>query len=700
MISKNIIAFQKGMVLCEDKGASNELLAMTVQAELMKFGYLFDRVAMTALAKASRKEIINLHDEVIEYLKDITGGVRVYKPFYKGFPEEVMQLSEYVLWQNQILHYMSDGNWEPSEWAKPFKTAFESPSYRYIALANEDAFSKIFTSLCSAGNSLTPQDLEVIKWFVKTQTNLIMPESIPFKENLCTLAALGLNVPVKTPTDVLRIAVSLSGGDISLPAVPRKTIRQFTRTRYGGRGVATSAANPEREKFKFRNFKKSERRMLLSLLEKTNCDVREMKLKANRWVRLGEKLHPGDFQTLYPKAYDCFTKIREEKVVSWYGEVTKAFRLGFTEGLKKLTERPGEFLRRLDYLLRKNGPEKRDLIFQNLFEIGMRTSNKVLFEVYTHFEGRNVEKAERSIFIKGARKKIPLPKLEALSNVLVNKVQETILNAIKHKFTSLPPLGDCWVDPELKKIPLPTNMRSLSESLKPIIRGQRTPIGTGKKVIRPFIHWWDETGSIDLDLHGFLMGSSSAVSFGYNGIHANNIGCYSGDVRHRQGACAEYVDIDVEKALEAGFKYFVMVIHNFEDRPLKSIKECVCGVMEREFPEKNPHWLPETILNSFKPQSTATMTLIGCIDLETREYIHLDLDWETFSRYVHGGEADNLFQAIKPFIALPKLSVYDLLSWHVLARGNFVESKELAEKQFMFQDFEGSYTETLQYLGV
>jgi hypothetical protein len=52
-------------------------------------------------------------------------------------------------------------------------------------------------------------------------------------------------LPVKTPTDVLRIAVHLSGGDISLPKVPFAKVRT-------SRWARTKSDNPAREKFKFK----------------------------------------------------------------------------------------------------------------------------------------------------------------------------------------------------------------------------------------------------------------------------------------------------------------------------------------------------------------------------------------------------------------------------------------------------------------
>jgi hypothetical protein len=73
-------------------------------------------------------------------------------------------------------------------------------------------------------------------------------------------------------------------------------------------------------------------------------------------------------------------------------------------------------------------------------------------------------------------------------------------------------LGNCWIDEELKKIPLPTNMRSMNFSTKPIIRGQRGPLDNpDAKVIRPFVHWMDKHGSEDLDLSVTFVGDKISV---------------------------------------------------------------------------------------------------------------------------------------------------------------------------------------------
>ena len=366
----------------------------------------------------------------------------------------------------------------------------------------------------------------------------------------------------------------MSGGDISLPAVPCATVK-------ASRWSSLRISNPEREAFKFKKFKRKERRFILHLLENSNLDTREMKLKDQRWIRIGEILHPGEHKGLYPRSFAAFHKLRNEKVVSWYGELQQAFKTSFEVGLYKLSERPGEFLRRLDWLIRSNSSTRLEKILQVFTTVGEKSSNKVLFETYDHFEKRLDPTVNRSIMVKGARKRTQLPNLPALQADIIESVQNTVISTLKSKFAQLEPMGDCWIDEELKKIPLPTNMRSLNDSLVPIIRGQRTPFGEGKKVIRPFVHWFDERGTQDIDLHGYLFSDSKVTSFGYNGSHANAIGCYSGDVRQRRGACAEYVDINVEEAIKAGYKYFIMVVHNFQGGKLSDMKECVAGVMER-----------------------------------------------------------------------------------------------------------------------
>lgn len=689
---KNVIGFRRGKIfLTEGAVPAGDILAMTVISELMQFGYVADESARKAFSLASKEDLAQFHSEVLSYLKDITGSGRNYKPFWPGFPSQVMEMSEAMLWAHQIYHYLSNGTYLPDEWTKTRAVAFEQPSYTTYSAGTEDDFLNIFRDMVAVNQSLSPQDMREVKWYAENVSNLRLPEVVPFKETLSVLASLGVKVPVRTVTDVLRVAVALSGGDTSLPKVPRKLVKL-------NRWSSSLSQNPEREKFKFKKFSRPERRYILELLESTPCNTDEAVLKDGRWIRLGEIIHPKQYTNLYPKAAKMFDQIRNEKIQSWYGKLNQSFQKSLIDGLKVLAGRPGEFMRRLDWLVRTFSQDS-DLILEFQNKIAGRVSNKVLLENYYHFEGRTKPKTNRSIMVKGARSRTKLPDLPKIAENVVLDIQNSIKRSLQSKFSALSPLGTVWIDEDLRNIPLPTNMRSMNDALRPTVRGQRTPIGNqDAKVIRAYVHWFDEYGKEDLDLSATFLGMGKTSTISWNQYHNHEqLGCHSGDVRHVQGACAEYVDIKVDTALKAGYKYVIMDVRNYNGRGLDTMKECVFGYMERENAVAGEIFKPATLANSTKLQSTSTTTLVAVIDLETREYIFLDVDQAGIP--VASANTEAILEAIQPYTTEPKFSVYHLLRMHAEARGQLVGNKEEAETKFEYAPFAESYVETLKMIG-
>lgn len=697
-LTKNIVALQKGLVVCPNDGQDNLPLVSTTNAHLMTMGYMLDGKATEMLAKANREYIVNFHDEVMKYLKLILGGDKDYKPIYKNFPQEVMNKTDIELFAGAIVHYMSNGTWEPPTVPYEKDLKFEDVKYTILAYATETKFNEIFTNLVSINTSLTKQDMEIIQWFARTNQTLVFPEVIPFKENLCTLAGIGLNVPVKTTTDVLRIAVHMSGGDISLPKLPTKFITGRIRP-----GIYTNSLveNVAREDFKFKKFTRSERKRILSFLEQTNCDASEMVLKSERWIRLGEILHPGEYRNKFPKAYEAFTNIREKKVHSWYSQLDNGFKKGLESGLTILSKRPGEFVRRIDWIVRTY-PDNIDTIMEYFGKSAEHASNKVIFEVYEHFNRRKENETNRRIvFPKGARKPVKLPELPIIPVKTIELIQKKLKEILENKFGKLDKLGVCYVDEELKKIPLPTNMRSLNLSDKPVIRGQRTPIEMeNPKVIRGYVHWVDKRGNEDLDLSAtFLKKNGNEIDIcSYMKPRIETGILHSGDVRHRKGNCAEYIDIDIEFAKRKGYQYAVFDVRNFNGGTLESVKSTF-GVMERKYPESNNTWLPETVTHAQSLASKSVSTLICIIDLENMEYIHLDIDNEYNTAI---GGIKNTQKMINQYAKLPEFSVYDLIMMHVNSRGSLAKSKddESIDSTFNAKDYMYSYEEIGKLMGI
>lgn len=121
--------------------------------------------------------------------------------------------------------------------------------------------------------------------------------------------------------------------------------------------------------------------------------------------------------------------------------------------------------------------------------------------------------------------------------------------------------------------------------------------------------------------------------------------------------------------------------------------------MEREHQRANEIFVPATLANTFKLTSESATTLIGIVDLETAEYIHLDIDQEGIP--VASANVNEILEAIKPYCEPPKFSVYHLIEMHVAARkGKLVEDKEKADNVFIFDDFANSYLSTMKLMGV
>jgi len=747
--SLQVMAFRQGLLV--DLGTPctvpDKAFAATMQAELMRLGFMLDAAAFERLGKLAREEALHYYNEVLPVAKELVGAKRSYRPFYVNFPDQVMEMSTFELYLNALQHYWSAGAWEPEQELAERGIAFENTEFRAIKLVSEDGFKQLFTKLVSVNAALTPGDRSLVEWFVKYYdvANLSLPDKIPFKETLCLLASYGVEVPVKTPTDVLRIARFISGGDISLPNMPKLRHKKFqheakkalvqvnTGRSFGKTNFATQELNKhaalleEREKFKFAHVRRSSRRYLLGLLEKTNLDLSEMQQRLEQWLRLGEILHPNEYRRQFPGAAYAFKRLasqamtptderrqrrlakypdlhldRYPRVRSYFGRVDLAFRANDLEqALALLEKRPGELARRLDWFMRTyEKSEDLERVFESLQRVLPYVSSKVLLELHGHLNERMKPK-KRLVSLKRGSKMRQLAELPALKEETVRRAQTTILDALKNLLTKQPPLGKVWIDDRLKNVLLPASMRSANEGLVTFTRGTKVPFRAEATVVRPFVHWYDKHGRIDLDLSvGFLDDQFNQVSWvSYTNLRHSNYAVHSGDIRHRRGSCAEYVDIDIAKARAAGVRYGAVQVYNYNAGALASVDECKFGLMEQERPQSNEIFEPRTVSNAISLKNDSASVLICAIDLEEKSYLWLDVEMARSGAYIE----NTMTQAaaiIETSLDASRLTVFDLLMLHATSRGELVEDQDQAEVKFTWEELATDYAKVAQYMTV
>ena len=677
------IAFSKGFLRVDEYSTITDLgdeflktatelkpLVMSMQAELMRFGYMFNAECLYYLNNMSDEELEILADNVLAYLENSFGD-GCFVTLFGNYPHTVMMMSEIEMFFHQIIHYLSGGTYSP---AMPSCDDTElrmlhdrydgvtfRDSYKLIKPISTADFVAYFKKILGAQQSLTSYDKEVVTYLIDNYNYLVdnvedlLPEEVPFKETLCLLFDRVPSLYPKTVTDVLRYAVYLSGGDITLPRVPRAVdfgwgkmldlpnISKYLRTCYENQLAQA------RSKFKFKKFSRAERRRILGMIEHLFEEQKaagkhgdnilaDMKKYSERWIRLAEILHPGEYNNKFPETCGAFTMLRNsaQYISTYYGRVNAARNANDIKLLVKIfTERPGEFARNIDNLLRNYPSETENIMTAFVQQALPQVSTKVIYELLDHFNVRNdVEFREgRYVVVKGARNAFSLPALPELDNEvlarLMNAFVEELSSRIANNSESLNN-KTIIIDKKLVNIALPKNMRSMNITPGQIARGSVIPIKADTGIFRCYCRWIDKHGHYDLDLSTQMFDKDFKyiTSISWDSYYKReNWAVFSGDVRHRQGNCAEYIDIDIAGAKNAGVRYIAACVNDYDGQGFEK-KDAWAGVMERSQmgTQGEITWAPKTITTGFKLTSVCTNIIMTVIDLEKMVMYVVDED--------------------------------------------------------------------------
>ena len=660
----------------------------TVSAEVASFnlnieslGFCMSMDLMRSMSSLSTEELDSLTKKVLSTLKHMVGAHKKYTPMYPNFPQQVMDMSEAELYINAISHYLGDfisDNFKVPcrilpKYKKEKREALpeEEVQLRVINLGNQFDFEAVFTNLIGSNGSLSETDKEIVCWFVNNaNVKDLLPDSIPQKENLTYLFGklLEKGTPhylfkcLKTATDVLRVAVVMSGGDVSLAA-----------------------------KSKFRRFKRSERKFLLEALENTYNTVEDMLRWNEMWKRLARELHPSDYASRFPKMAKAFSIVcNNEEFETTNSTVEKAISTNhIANAVKVLVSRPGDFARRLDHLIRVSNKTQLEIVLNGFEESVGKVSTPVLMQVYAHFKSRNEDTLYKSVFPKGNVAKLQVVEAVtyALDKKIINRVCKAIEDALVERFAKLPKLGKVYLDESLKEQFVPFAQRSASKTLRSFARGSKVAMPEDMKTLRFFIWWKDGDQRTDIDLSAAMYSDDwkEKGTLAYYNLKDFG-GCHSGDITSAPKGAAEFIDIDIEKVLQADVRYVIMSVYSFTRQPYCDLPECFAGWMARSKAGSGEIFEARTVMDKVDLTSDTTVCIPMVFDLLERKMIWADLGLtnrlSNYGSYGNSAKTSKEGLMLKAIATLKKPTLYDLFSMHIKARGKLVENKEKADKVF------------------
>ena len=553
-----------------------------------------------------------------------------YRPFYPDFPVQVRSASEAALLVNAALHYLGDvvgvrilPDYRPSP-REPLPG--DDDALTELGLATAQDLERIVADLAAQATPFSAQDRADL-----TALRDFGPEAAPrvaVKENLAVLTVtfsdLDFSASYRTVTDVLRLAVAMAGGDVSLA-----------------------------EPCRFPSFSRAQRRRLLGLLDAVgevqdsrDC-AEEMARRCERWKRLARHLRPGDYARRFPRAAALLRQVASgDAEAGFTSRLEEALvRRDVERALRLLSTRPGVFARRLNHLLRLCADDAaRKRVVAEFARVAPEVALPVLVRLWEYFSSPGPDALPwRVVAIKAATgtKTTLTP-----STRRPGPADAAVVRSVEEALRQPKRLGRIAVDQGLYGgYTAPVGLRSASPGMRTAGRGTRLPLPEGE-TIRFFLHWRDlpeappeapgpagpaatadRDTRVDLDLSAFFVSEdfTRTEQIAYYNLRST-AAAHSGDLTSAPDGAAEFIDVTLAEALRQGWRYVVMTVHSFSHHRLSEVPECWAGAMTRGAdPQSGEIFEASTVMQRLDLISPTFNATPFVIDLAERHLIWWDL---------------------------------------------------------------------------
>ena len=676
--------------------------------ELRSLGYILSGEAMVEMMKLRYEMFDAYKDNIIATLKEMTGADVEHKPMYRNFPESVREASDLKLFIDQITGYSIDFYgvlneiFQFQEGTVNLRNSIhfdgekkeriklnDNIEYKVINLETIKGFENMFTALMKQNSSLSETDKKDLEWFLKEYPDSVsfVPETIPFKETMVYVYAIlmDMNVPseklpIRYATDVLRLAVAMSNGDISMARPPL-----------------------------FRRFKRKERTMLLNMLNNIEPDrmIEDILRHKEEYKRLIERLElfSKRYRDRYPKLCSLFRDIYDHKRFDTFNsKFEEAFKNNdYLTALNVLKKRPGVFARYLDKLLRESegNKELQEDIFKNFEEITDKVESKLLWDLLYHFTYRD---EQRIAFPKGEVTSAMAvePQSKDLSEETLNRIIALCNDGLDRHYQKMKDMSYVYVDENLKNYIMPFASRSTSKTSEALSRGSHLKIREGAYYLRMFVYWIGDDVDLSVTLLDEQFRYVDHVSYTNLRMEGEEEGSYpilhSGDITFAPEGASEFVDIDL-KALAKLYpqaRYIAESVFSYSEPSFNMIEKCFAGIMERDDPDFGEIFEPSTVRIKADITGAHRYSIPLILDLLNREIIWCDICGARNyldSLINPGNNVENNLEmtalACKAFVNLKKASVYEVVMKNVVNRKGKLINRKLIDDEYHYYDQDG-----------
>lgn len=639
---------------------------MTIISNLIYFGYIPSNEAFNNLKNYSEEDLVSFWDKYESVFKNVTFTDRDMDSFmvYKNFPKEVMNMSDSEYWFKQILIYFG----VPVDYLREKKEKRpelnDIKTLKVLSLSNDNTLIDIFNSNVlkkSVWNDYEKE--EVLFLFNYLNKNSVDVSEFGFKENAISMACFAfennLDLKIKDATDVLRLVAILSEGCLSYI-----------------------------NKVRFKNFKKSERVRLLSILDSCNNLKEDFAMRKEVWKKFMYKLHAGDYN--FKNVNNAVDLLYKNKIKTFNSIVDNKIKVKDISALEDLGSRHGDFIRRFHKLYEVFGSKaiKKLEVMVGKFETiqilklkkyiaTVNDRNSLIFAPNGNWERAIVIKKDKlnikevvpvssenvyTGLIASSNKTIEVSKVEIKQNHLTNIIK--ILNKeLKLRMNVKFPNG-VSLDEKLKDIKIPSNSQTIDVNFG---RGTKFDIPENCKTIRTSSYWkagkgkdtcWFDNSWNFFNEDWKVKGSVCWNNTGFNGA------LFSGDPLSGEdsyGRACQVIDLDIDKLINSGVRYCVWNILCYSEISFNEVEEVLGTLQFADNSLEGEVFEPSRVQLGFPLKGDNLTKYVAYVDLVERKLIYMDANFYGDIRSA-SSNGTTLSKIMPPFLeyleTLP--SIYDI----------------------------------------